>query len=96
MKLRPPGDPTPSEGNTYGRVKVTSLVDGDEVILYNAGVSKGLASTVESHGLAGVSLTSEESVITTDNTSVVWTVGVNGDGTITFTQGTKKLAGIPG
>ena len=89
-----PGDPTPSEGNTYGRVKVTSLVDGDEVILYNAGVSKGLASTVESHGLAGVSLTSEESVITTDNTSVVWTVGVNGDGTITFTQGTKKLAGI--
>ena len=89
-----PDDPTPSEGNTYGRVKVTSLVDGDEVILYNAGVSKGLASTVESHGLAGVSLTSEESVITTDNTSVVWTVGVNGDGTITFTQGTKKLAGI--
>ena len=88
-----PDDPTPEEA-TYGLVDKDSLQTGDKVILFNAGYSKGVSSSViSSNYLAGVELVPAENVITTDDAAVVWEVTVNADGTYTFTNGSNTLGG---
>ena len=86
-----PEPPTP-QGDTFGLA--STLSTGDEVILYHAAHSLAVGNTLSGHNVAGVSLTPVEGVITTDNTAVVWTVTVNDDGTVTFTQGDKTLGGV--
>jgi hypothetical protein len=86
------GDPQPPTGDTFGLT--STLSDGDEVILYNAGSGTAVGNSIVSHKVAGVALTPAEGVITTDNTNVVWTVTKNDDGTYNFTQGDFTLGGI--
>ena len=88
------GDETPPTpvGDDFGLV--STLSTGDEVILYNAGSGMGLGNSISSHKISGLALTPAEGVITTDKTAVVWTVTVNDDGTVTFTQGDYTLGGV--
>ncbi|MBR3201071.1 MAG: CehA/McbA family metallohydrolase [Mogibacterium sp.] len=83
--------PDPGEGDTFGLA--STIADGDEVILYNAGSGKGVGNTIASNKVSGVTLAPTDGVITTDDTSVVWKVNDNGDGTYTFTQGDYTLGG---
>ena len=84
---------TPAEGKTYGLV--TTLTTGDKVIIYNDGYDRGISSSVISnYYLAGVELVPEAGVITTADTTVVWDVTVNEDGTYTFSQGDKVFGGL--
>ena len=82
-------DPTPVTGDSYGLA--STIADGDEVIIYNAGNGLGLSNSVASNRLSGVALSPQDGVITTDNSNVVWTVAENGDGTYSFVQGDKRL-----
>ena len=77
------------------------LADGDKVLIYNAGSTMAVTSTLKSnYYLEGKSFTTEtvsENLIiaATPKDAAVseWTVKVNEDGTYTFTQDTKTLAG---
>ena len=77
------------------------LSDGDTVLVYNAGSTKALTSTVKSnYYLEGKDFTAQVSgentiIAATPEEAAVseWTVKVNEDGTYTFTQGDKTLAG---
>ena len=89
-----PSDPTPSEpeiveGTTY--ILTDTLAAGDKVILFNAGNSVAVSSTASGYKLKGEALTPVSDVITTNLDTVVWTVGINDDGTYTFTQGEMVL-----
>ena len=78
-------------GNVY--TLTSSLSVGDEVILYNAGNKMALpAVTKGSYYLDGVSITPTGSTITTDDASIVWTVGKDSQGNYTFSQGSKVLS----
>ncbi|MBQ1421653.1 MAG: CehA/McbA family metallohydrolase, partial [Firmicutes bacterium] len=78
------------------------LTDGDKVLIYNAGYSKAVTSTIISnYYLEGKDYTteivSENKIIaaTPEDAAVTeWTVAVNTDGTYTFTQGDKTLGGV--
>ncbi len=78
-----------------------ALADGDVVLVYNAGNTKALTSTILSNyyleGKDFVPQTvSENSIIAAtpdDAATSEWTVKVNEDGTYTFTQGDSTLAG---
>ena len=90
------GDETPDvpqpDGAKFGLT--SKLADGDKVILYNAANGMALGNAMSGYNVAGVALTPADGVITTDKEAVVWTVGVNSDGTYTFTQGDKTLGGV--
>ena len=83
--------PEPPAGDTYGLA--STLADGDTVILYNAASGTALGNSLSNYKVAGVALTPENGVITTEDASVAWTVSVNADGTYTFTQGDLVLGG---
>ena len=85
-----PDEPTP-DSNSYGLT--SSLKDGDTVILYNAANGVALGNSVASYKVAGVALTPENGVITTEDETVAWTVHANEDGTYRFTQGDLCLGG---
>ncbi|MBQ1675213.1 MAG: CehA/McbA family metallohydrolase, partial [Oscillospiraceae bacterium] len=81
-------------GNTFGLT--STLATGDEIIILNAASNMAVTSTpLESNTnyLTGANLVPASGVITTDDTTAVWTVTVNSDGTYTFTQGDKTLGG---
>ncbi len=78
--------------NDYGLA--STLATGDKVILYNANSGMGVGNTIASHKITGVALTPVNGVITTEDSTVVWTVTVNDDGTYTFTQGDYTLGGV--
>ena len=84
-------EPVEPEGDPFGLTD--KLSTGDEVILYNAANGKAVGNTISNNRVAGVDLTPKDGVITTDNTSVVWTVTANEDGTYKFTQGEYTLGG---
>ena len=83
--------PDPGDGDTFGLA--STIADGDEVIIYNAGNGKGVGNEIVSKKVEGVSLTPKDGVITTSDAGVVWKVNDNGDGTYTFTQGDYTLGG---
>lgn len=91
-------DPYPDIDKKYSvYAPVAEPQDGDTVILYNAGNSMALSSTpLATYYLTGETLTVEESgviaAVPADTTAVQWTVGVNEDGTYTFTQGDLMLS----
>ena len=68
-----------------------ALADGDVVVLYNEGNTAALSSTASGYKLSAVSVTPAEDVITTDDATLAWTVGIGDDGTYTFTQGEMVL-----
>ena len=63
-----------------------TIAAGDVVLLYNAGSGTVLSSTPSGYKLAGVSAAPADGVIKTDAPAIEWTVGVNEDGTYTFSQ----------
>ena len=89
----PPTDPTdpPVEPETCKYVLTDTLAAGDVVILYNAGNTSAMSSTASGYKLAAVSATPVENVISTSDETLAWTVGINDDGTYTFTQGEMVL-----
>ena len=74
-------------------VKTTTLADGDQVVIYNAG--NGFAVKAEmlgSYYLTPMAATVADDVLTADSMdALVWTVTKNEDGTYTFKQGDKTL-----
>ena len=71
----------------------TELKDGDEVVLYNPGNSKALASEMSSYYVAGVDVTPADDKITDPDAKLIWTVKKNDDGSFTFTQDGGKVIG---
>ena len=75
-------------------LKTAELKAGDKVVIYNAGSGNGVKGILKSsYYLEGEALTPAEDIIASDVDEVEWTVGINEDGTYTFTQGEKMLAG---
>ncbi|MBR6825021.1 MAG: 5'-nucleotidase C-terminal domain-containing protein, partial [Oscillospiraceae bacterium] len=79
-------DPGPEYTLTAG------LKNGDKVVIYNAGSGKAMSSTKPGYYLAGVDLTVVDNVITTEDTTVIWTVRVNDDGSYSFLQNDTELS----
>ena len=71
----------------------TELKDGDEVVLYNPGNGKALASEMSTYYVAGVDVTPADDKITDPDAKLVWTVKKNDDGSFTFTQDGGKVVG---
>lgn len=91
-------DPYPDIDKKYSvYVPVAEPQDGDTVILYNPGNGVALSSKpVNTYYLTGAELAVEESGVITaepaDAALTQWTVGVNDDGSYTFTQGDLMLS----
>lgn len=82
---------TPTPANEY--VLASEPKDGDEVVIYNAGNGKAVPATMQgSYYLAGVDVTATDNKITTDDTTIVWKVTKNEDGSYTFTNGEDVLS----
>ena len=88
-------EPTPSEPDEPVVLPTYALTDtvaaGDVVVLYNAGSGTVVTSAPSGYKLAGAAVTVSEHVISADLPTAEWTVGVNEDGTYTFTQGELAL-----
>ncbi|MGM9592311.1 MAG: S-layer homology domain-containing protein [Oscillospiraceae bacterium] len=77
--------------------KVSSLTEGDTVLVYNAGSSVALSSEpVATYYLAGAEMTPNSDGYLTaepaDASATQWVVGKDTDGNWTFTQGDKMLS----
>lgn len=71
----------------------TIFADGDRVVIYNPANMKALSQNYTSFYNVGVDVTMTEGVLSGYAASEVWTVGVNADGTYTFsTADGRKLA----
>ena len=70
---------------------VSELKDGDQVIIYNPGHGKAVGNTMNSYFIAGVDVAPNGTLIATADTSIVWTVKANEDGTYTFTNGENEI-----
>ncbi|MGM9600910.1 MAG: CehA/McbA family metallohydrolase [Faecousia sp.] len=84
--------PAQSEASTKYE-KVASVQAGDVVVLYNAANGKLVSSTKSGYKLSGVDASVTDNKIATDDTTVVWTVGKDGEA-YTFTQGEMMLGGV--
>ena len=72
---------------------LAELKDGDQVIIYNPGSEMALSQTYNGFYNTGVALKLEEDQLTGYEDTEVWTIGVNEDGTYTFsTADGKKFA----
>ena len=91
-------DPYPDIDKKYSVYeKVSSLTEGDTVLVYNAGSSVALSSEpVATYYLAGADMTPNSDGYLTaepaDASSIQWVVGKDTDGNWTFTQGDKMLS----
>ena len=72
---------------------VTSLSDGDTVVIFNPTNKKALSSEYSGHYNKGTDVTLADGKLTGYTKADIWTVGVNADGTYTFsTAEGKKLS----
>ena len=72
---------------------VTSLSDGDTVVIYNPANGKALSSEYSGFYNKGTDVTIADGKLTGYTKADIWTVGVNADGTYTFsTADGKKLS----
>ena len=87
---KPDPDPEPTPGNVY--TKATSLKEGDEVIIVCE--AKNIALGAEygsSYYNPGVAVVPADGKITTDDSTIVWTVGKEGE-FYTFSYKGQKIA----
>ena len=85
-----PTPPTPVPGNVY--TKTTELKEGDEVIIYNPGYGKAVKNETDNNWyLIAQDVTPADNKITTDDTTIVWTVKKNEDGTFSFVNGDNAV-----
>ncbi len=87
-----PTEPTePVGGSSY--VLSSGLKDGDEVVIYNAGNGKAVPAVMKgSYYLDGVDIAPAGGKITTEDTTIVWKVTKNADGTYSFANGENVLS----
>ena len=72
---------------------VTSLSDGDTVVIFNPANKKALSTEYTSYYNKGTDVTLADGKLTGYTKADIWTVGVNADGTYTFsTADGKKLS----
>ena len=85
-----PDVPTPPTGNDY--VLSSEIKDGDEVIIYNPGYGKAVKNETDNNWyLIAQDVTPADNKITTDDTTIVWTVKKNEDGTFSFVNGDNAV-----
>ena len=86
--------PTPTPEPDPGPVESEGpIADGDRVVIWNPANGKALSSTYSGFYNNGVDVTEDGGTLSGFTAAEVWTVGVNEDGTYTFsTAGGKKLA----
>ena len=81
---------TEKEGTTYNLFG--ELKDGDQVIIYNPGHGKAIKNETDRDWyLTAQEVTVNGDHITTDDTTIVWTVKVNEDGTYSFFNGENAI-----
>ena len=72
--------------------KLSDLVDGDTVVIYNPTHGTALGSTIyNDYYFTGVATTIEDDKVVNPDGTTVWTVSI-ADGVYTFTQGTMKIS----
>lgn len=86
-----PAPEVPEEPSVPSYGLVSTVKEGDTVVMYNANSGTLVSSAASGYKLAGVNAAPENGVITTEDTTVAWTVGKDGEGNWTFTQGDKVL-----
>ena len=70
----------------------SELKDGDEVIIYNPGYGKAIKNETDNNWyLIAQDVTPADNKITTDDTTIVWTVKKNEDGTFSFVNGDNAV-----
>ena len=85
-----PDVPTPPTGNDY--VLSSEIKDGDEVVIYNPGYGKAVKNETDNNWyLIAQDVTPADNKITTDDTTIVWTVKKNEDGTFSFVNGDNAV-----
>lgn len=73
-------------------VPANTIADGDEVVIYNAGNTAALSSTLlNKYYLTPVTVEAKDGVVETEDATLVWTVAANEDGSFTFCQGEMIL-----
>ncbi|MGM9553347.1 MAG: 5'-nucleotidase C-terminal domain-containing protein, partial [Faecousia sp.] len=73
-------------------ILASEIKDGDEVVIYNPGHGKAIKNENDNNWyLIAEEITPADSKITTTDTSLVWTVNKNDDGTFTFTNGANAI-----
>ena len=86
----PKPDPDPKPTNAY--VLTNELKDGDEVVIYNPGYGKAVKNETDNNWyLIAQDVTPADNKITTDDTTIVWTVKKNEDGTFSFVNGDNAV-----
>ena len=83
--------PEPPAPSTDEYVKTTTLKEGDEVIIVCGAKNMALSAEYSGNYNKGVPVTPVDDKITTDNKTIAWTVGREGD-FYTFSYNGKKLA----
>ena len=88
----PGPEPEPTPGDEY--VLTGELKDGDKVIFVNKSVSQAMSATAASNGYnrAGVAVTPVDNKITTEDTTIVWTVEMTEGGFFLKNAEGKKLS----
>lgn len=90
--VEPEPEPEPDPEPTGAAYTLTDrIAAGDTVLMYNANSGTVLTSVSNGYKLAPLAVTPVENVITTDDTTAPWVVGVDEYGNYTFTQGDKVL-----
>ena len=82
-------EPTEPAEAVYGLTD--TLAAGDVVVFYNAGSKTVLTSTASGYKLSGISVSASGGGIAAEIPTAEWTVGINEDGSYTFSQGEMVL-----
>ena len=91
-KEKPNPDPKPDPKPTNEYVLTNELKDGDEVVIYNPGYGKAIKNETDNNWyLIAQDVTPADNKITTDDTTIVWTVKKNEDGTFSFVNGDNAV-----
>lgn len=77
-----------------GIISYTELKDGDRIVIFNPEYNKALSSTYSGFYNAGVDVSLKDGVLTGFGKEEIWTVGINEDGTYTFTNFEGKKIGM--
>ena len=89
---KPDPEPTPDPKPTNEYVLTNELKDGDEVVIYNPGYGKAVKNETDNNWyLIAQDVTPADNKITTDDTTIVWTVKKNEDGTFSFVNGDNAV-----
>ena len=85
-------EPTPPTPDTNEYVLSSEIKDGDEVIIYNPGYGKAIKNESDRDWyLVAQEVTPADNKITTEDTTIVWTVKKNDDGTYSFLNGENAI-----